>query len=270
VKLGYQTNTWGGVVGHPAGVTSIKDLFYLANGSTEQALADVAAAGYEGVELFDGNIVAYADDPSTLRRLLEQHELALVGVYSGANFIFDDVLEEELWRVDTAAALAAELGAEHLVVGGGAQRVSPATDEDYAKLGAGLDRVVAIAERHGLTPTFHPHMGTIVESPEQIRKVFSQTSIGFCPDTGHLILGGGDPVALFRELADRTPYVHLKDVTADGTFVPLGQGVLDLAGMVSALSDANYDGWIVVELDGWDDPKAGAQHSHRVLTEALG
>ena len=45
MKLSCHTITWGGVVGHPVGVTSVKNLFYLANGSTEQALRDVAAAG---------------------------------------------------------------------------------------------------------------------------------------------------------------------------------------------------------------------------------
>ena len=61
MKLAYQTNTWGGVFGHPAGVTSVKDLVYLANGSTEEAMRDIAAAGYSGFELFEGNLVEYAE-----------------------------------------------------------------------------------------------------------------------------------------------------------------------------------------------------------------
>jgi inosose dehydratase len=111
MRLAYQTNTWGGVVGHPVGVTSIKDLYYLANGSTADAVGDVAAAGYDGVELFDGNVVEYADRLDELRELLDAHGQSLVGVYSGANFIFDDVLDQELWRIDRGAELAARLGA---------------------------------------------------------------------------------------------------------------------------------------------------------------
>ena len=53
MKLGCQSITWGGVVGHPVGVTSVKDLFYRANGPSEAALRDIAAAGYAGVEMFD-------------------------------------------------------------------------------------------------------------------------------------------------------------------------------------------------------------------------
>ena len=91
MKLAYQTNTWGGVFGHPAGVTSVKDLLYLANGSTEEAMRDIAAAGYSGFELFEGNLVQYADREDELRGLMEELRLELVGVYSGANFIFPEI-----------------------------------------------------------------------------------------------------------------------------------------------------------------------------------
>src|SRR5689334_15358686 len=192
MRLAYQTNTWGGVVGHPVGVTSIKDLYYLANGSTEDALRDIATAGYEGVELFDDN------------------------------------------------------------------------------LGAGLDAVVEIAERHGLAATYHPHLSTIVETPDQVDKILERTSIGLCPDTGHVIAGGGDPAQLISRHAARIPYVHLKDIdTETGSFVPLGQGALDVDGVMGALTAAGYDGWITVELDAWDDPLAGAAASHRRLEPPL-
>src|SRR4051794_32773592 len=136
MRLGHQANAWGGVVGHPVGVTSIKDLYYLTPGDTLATLGEVAAAGYEGVELFDGNL---AEDRGALRDGLEQHGLSLIGVYSGANLVFPDVLDEELWRVRNACTWAAELGAEHLVIGGGAQRAEPPGDADYDRLAAGLD-----------------------------------------------------------------------------------------------------------------------------------
>ena len=83
MKFAYHTNTWGGVWGHPAGVTSIKDLFYLSNGSTDEAAADIAAAGYKGLELFDGNLMGFADRKSDFHALLERYNLKLVAVYSG-------------------------------------------------------------------------------------------------------------------------------------------------------------------------------------------
>ena len=53
MKLGYSTITWRGVVGHPGGVTSIQDLFYMTHGHTPAALNDIAESGYQGTQLFD-------------------------------------------------------------------------------------------------------------------------------------------------------------------------------------------------------------------------
>lgn len=257
MRLAYQTNTWGGVVGHPAGVTSVKDLHYLTPGSTEEALTDIAAAGYEGFELFDGNLMQYAGREDVLRALMGQLGLELVGVYSGANFIFPDILEEELSKIAGVVELAASLGATHLVVGGGGVRSTGTEERDYRLLGQGLDRVVELADRAGLTPTFHPHLGTCAQSPEQIARVFAHTSIGFCPDTAHLEAGGGDPAELMRTYADRMPYVHLKDY-AGGAFLPLGEGGQDFDRILDDLRGSGYDGWITVELDAYAGRPADA------------
>ena len=264
MKLAYQTNTWGGVVGHPAGVTSVKDLYYLANGSTEQAFADIAAAGYAGVELFDGNLMQYVEREQAFRDLLAQRSLTLVGVYSGANFIYDDILDDELSKIQNVIDFAAKLNVEHLVVGGGAIRASGTRADDYRKLGAGLERVRELAERAGLTPSFHPHLGTIAQSPTQIAKIFAHTSINFCPDTAHLEAGGGDPAALIRQYADRIKYVHLKDLK-EGQFLPLGAGAQNLDDILAALHEMHYDGWTLVELDSWASPIEGARISKHYL-----
>ncbi len=214
VRFGHHANSWGGVVGHPVGVTSIKDLFYLTPGDTLATLAEVADAGYDGIELFDGNLAEFAED---------------------------------LWRVTRACGWAAELGAEH------------------------LDDVARVAESHGLVASFHPHLSTIVESPEQIQRLFDRTPIRFCPDTGHLQAAGGDPVELVRTYRERIDYVHLKDLDASGGFVPLGQGVLDVGGVLQVLRETDFDGWITVETDGWDgDPGAGARASRARLAQLAG
>lgn len=262
MKLAYQTNTWGGVVGHPAGVTSVKDLYYLTPGSMEDALRDIAAAGYAGFELFDGNLMQYARREADFRAAIGS--LQFVGVYSGANFIFDDILEEELSKIAGVAEFAATLGAIHLVVGGGAIRAGGTRDDDYRKLGAGLERVVEIAKRVGLTPHFHPHLGTIATAPDQIAQIFEHTSINFCPDTAHLQAGGGDPAELIRTYVDRVKYVHLKDY-GDGQFLPLGEGTQNLHDILAVLRDMHYDGWTLVELDAWDSPIEGARISKQFL-----
>ncbi len=270
VRLGYCANAWGGVYGHPVGVTSLKDSWYLTPGDTLGTLREVAAAGYEGVELFDGNVAEFADDLGELRAGLDAAGLALVGVYSGANLVYPEILGEELWRIRQASRWAAELGAEHLVVGGGAQRSGPPTDADFANLAAALDEIAAIAEDDGVTASFHPHLTTIVESPDQVARVFEASRIAFCPDTGHLQAGGGDPVELVRELRDRIHYVHIKDLDESGGFVPLGEGVLDVAGVIEVLKETGFDGWLTAEADGWQgDPGVGARVSRDRLREML-
>src|SRR3954463_1183399 len=271
MRFGHHANSWGGVVGHPVGVTSIKDLFYLTPGDTLATLGEVADAGYDGVELFDGNLAEFADDLDTLRAGLDERGLTLIAVYSGANLVFEEILGEELWRVRRACAWAAELGAEHLVIGGGAPRAEPATGAAHDRLAAGLDEVARVAEGHGLVASFHPHLSTIVESPDQIERLFDRTPIRFCPDTGHLQAAGGDPVELVRTYRDRIEYVHIKDVDADGRFVPLGRGELDVGGVLDVLRDTGFDGWVTVETDGWDgDPGAGARASRARLEQLLG
>jgi inosose dehydratase len=222
-----------------------------------------------GFELFDGNLMEYAGREDELRGLMARLGLELVGVYSGANFIFPDILEEELSKIAGVVQLAASLGAAHLVVGGGAIRSSGIEERDFRLLGEGLERVVGLAEQAGLIPTFHPHLGTCAQSPEQIAKVFAHTTIGFCPDTAHLEAGGGDPVELMRTYSGRMPYVHLKDY-ADGAFRPLGEGGQDLTRILDDLVATGYDGWITVELDSFPGhPVDAARTSKAYLDERL-
>lgn len=261
MKFGYQTNTWGGVVGHPAGVTSIKDLFYLTPGSDQEALRDIAAAGYQGVELFDGNLMAYQGREDEFRSFLTAGNLSLIAVYSGANFIYDDVLEDEFWRIEQAARIGQTFGAEFLVLGGGAKRHGGPREEDYTKLARGLDRAAEVARTFGLTALYHPHLGTLVEGPEALEKVMSQCTIGLCPDTAHLAAGGNDLPNLIRTYASRIPYIHLKGLSRDPFgFVPLDEDP-EMAAIWQALQDIHFDGWVTVELDSHADPKSAAARS---------
>lgn len=79
-----------------------------------------------------------------------------------------------------------------------AVRTGVVREDDYRLLGEGLAWVVVLAREVGLVPSFHPHLGTIVESPPQITQVFRHTGINFCPDTAHLQAAGGDPADLIR------------------------------------------------------------------------
>jgi inosose dehydratase len=271
MKLGYCTITWGGVVGHPVGVTSAKDLFYLTPGSMSDAVRAIGSIGYEGVEMFDGNLADYADRPDELRTILSDANVELVSVYTGANFIYADILPDELHRTRRAAELAAQFGASRLVVGGGATRADGIRDSDYDALADALDQVTDIAAGFGVEASYHPHLSTIVEGPDQLERLITRTKIGFCPDTAHLAAGGGDPAALIRRYPDRLKHVHLKDYIAKPfSFAPLGHGSLDFADILSAINEAAYDSWLMVELDTYDgDPSEAAQISKDYLDRLL-
>ncbi len=267
-RLAYQANCWGPLGGNAVGVTSITELTYRTFADMADAFSDIAAAGYSGVELFDGNLLDYS--AAEFRTILSDNGLTLVAAYSGANFIFDDILGEELARIRRAADRIAEIGAPHLVVGGGAKRAGGLRPDDHARLGAALEKVVGIAEERGLRAHYHPHLTTIVEGPEEVRRILAETSIDFCPDTAHLAAAGGDPAAMIREHRERISYVHLKGWQREPfAFTPLGQGDLDSAPIIAALLDTRFDGWVAVELDAWPDPRAGAEESRRYIEKCL-
>eukprot|EP01037_Dinobryon_pediforme_P016477 gene16477-16656_t len=265
-KKAYHANCWGPLGGNAMGVTSITQLTYNTFGDMERAMADIAACGYAGIELFDGNLLGYEGRLSDLRRVLDANHLQLVATYAGGNFIFDDILGEEMARIERGARAAAELGAEHLVVGGGAKRANGLQPDDFKKLGSALDKIAALAQKYGLRGHYHPHLSTIVEGPEEVRKIFSYTSIDFCPDTAHLAAAGGDVPAMIREHAKRISYIHLKGWQSEPfVFTPLDEGTLDMAAIVAAISDIGFSGWITAELDSWPDPREGARRSMEFL-----
>lgn len=267
MKFGYPTITWGGVVGHPGGVTSIKDLFYMTHGDTAAAIRDIASVGFDGTEVFDGNLAEFANDPDALLDVLKETGIQLVSVYTGANFIYDEILDDELYKIEQAAELARKFGASRLVIGGGAKRPAGIQADDFKKTGRGLDMAADIARANGLESSYHPHLGTISETLDGFHRIMDSCSIGFCPDTAHLVASGIDPVAAIDRYGDRLKHVHFKDFSAkSGEFLPLGEGDIDFVAILAAIRRANYDSWLMVELDSYKgDPKAAAAISKRYL-----
>src|SRR6266511_162693 len=140
-------------------------------------------------------------------------------------------------------------------------------DDQWRVLLANLDRVHDTATERGITATLHPHVGTIVEGPQEVARVLEGSSIALCLDTGHLIVGGSHPARLAAAVPERIGHVHLKDVDAwlaaqirsgtltyteavkAGLYRPLGTGDVDVAAIVRVLESAGYQGWYVMEQD---------------------
>jgi inosose dehydratase len=271
MKVAYMTNAWGAVMAHGGAANNVNSAFYVSTGPDAEAVAGIAASGYEQIEIFDGNLLAYEGKEADFKKILADNKVSLLAVYSAANFIYDEILDEELFRIKKAAAFAKKFGATQIALGGGATRYNGIQEADYKKLGAALDKVCDLAEGLGMTASFHPHMGSLVQSPEQQDKVMPHTRICLCPDTGHVVLGGGDPVAVVKKYADRIKYIHLKDVTKDGMFCPLGKGGIDFPAIVDILGKNGGKVLYAIECDGWSgDPKEGAEITAAYLKSKLG
>jgi inosose dehydratase len=239
----------------------------MTHGDTKVAIRDIAKVGYQGVEVFDGNLAEYASNPEELLQVLTQNNIELVSVYTGANFIYDDILDDELFKIEQAAQLAKQFGASRIVIGGGAKRPSGPRADDFKKVGRGLDMAADIARDNGLESSFHPHAGTISETLDGFHQIMDACSIGFCPDTAHLTMCGIDPVAAIDKYGDRLKHVHFKDLSNQtGNFTPLGEGDINFKEILAAIKRANYDSWLMVELDSYEgDPQHAAEISKRYL-----
>jgi len=269
MKVAYMTNAWGAVMAHCAAANNVNGAFYVSTGADEDAISAIAKTGYESIEIFDGNLLAYEGREAEFQKLLSDNKVSLLAVYSAANFIYDEILPEEFFRIEKAARFAKKFGATQIVLGGGATRFDGIREDDYEKLASALDKAASMADSLGMTASFHPHMGSLVQSPRQIDKVMPLTRINLCPDTGHVALGGGDPAAIVKKYADRIKYIHLKDVTKDGMFCPLGMGTLDFQAIAAPLKGRNV--LYAIECDGWSgDPAKGAQTTFEYLKSKLG
>ena len=138
-----------------------------------------------------------------------------------------------------------------------------------------------LVEKHGVKLAVHPHVGSLVESREDIARVMDGTdprAFFLAPDTGHLAAAGCDVVEVFRTYGDRVVHAHLKDYRQPaapgqrGAFAPLGTGNVDFPGIVALLEARRFDGWLDVELDGGrgGDPADAARLGRDYLTSRLG
>jgi inosose dehydratase len=236
----------------------------------DRVLSEMAGLGLRATELGpDGYLPA---DVSKLEAMLTGHGLRLVAGFVPAVLHEPGRLEDELDRVASRADLLAAAGAEVLVVAAATERKgyesgSDLDDPGWASFAAGIGRVIDLGSERGLAVALHPHQGTVIEGPRQVERLLESAPVSLCVDTGHLMVGGADPVELTREARHRVAHVHLKDVSADlaervrtgrvgyrdavakGMYRPLGDGDVDVAAIVSALEGSDYDGWYVLEQD---------------------
>ena len=234
----------------------------------ERVLAEMAELGLTATEL--GPLGYLPLDARDLRARLDAHGLALVGGFVPL------VLHER--EHAEARAATAQIAALLSGAGGDVFVAAAVMDADWSPprpldrtqlthLAANLTEVAALVADHGLTFALHPHAGTLVESADDIERLLALTEVGWCLDTGHLLIGGCDPVGFLRDHGERVTHVHLKDVdavvasryrtgeltlmgaTQAGMFRPLGHGDASIAEVLAELDAQGYERWLVLEQD---------------------
>lgn len=262
MRVGYMTNAWGITSGAGGGVTSIKDLLYLSAGLSKDVFQDIKGAGFDYIEIFEGNLLGYG---KRFSKILEEQGLKLLAVYTGGNLIFKDILAEEFYKIEKTCETAAESGACYLTVGGGAVRHDGVQEDDYKRLGEALDGIDVIAAKYGLCACYHPHLGTIAENAQQIEKVLNNCGIAFCPDCGHIQAAGSDAAGVVEKYIERIPYMHLKDF--DGkSFAELGRGTVNFEKIFALLSKSQRIDF-TVEAERIADPFLRAENAKRFLEQ---
>ena len=241
----------------------------------EQVLADARDLGFAGVELGG----KFPREPEALKRLLAGYGLELVGGWYSASLLARSAADEiEALRNHLDLLLA--LGSTVFVIAETSNAIhgrrdcplsnSPVLGDDERKaFGERLTKVADFIDRSGLRLAYHHHLGTVVETAEELDRFIESTgdNVGLTLDTGHAALGGIDPLRVIRKMPGRVAHVHCKDVrrrvfesvmkregsfldgVLEGMFTVPGDGDLHFSSLMEALAAAGYSGWIVVEAE---------------------
>ena len=234
----------------------------------ERVLAEMAGLGLTATELGPPGFLPA--DAQVLRARLDAYGLALVGGFVPL-VLHEPSCDDARASADAIAATLRRAGAEVFVaaavVDAAWSAPPPLSDTQIADLARNLGTIAELVAGHGLTFALHPHAGTLVESAADVERLLEATDVGWCLDTGHLLIGGGDPVAFIRDHHDRVVHVHLKDVdaavaarfrageltlmgaTQAGLFRPLGRGDASIAEVLDELDAHGYERWLVLEQD---------------------
>ena len=234
-----------------------------------RVLGEMAGLGFRATEL--GAPGFLPAEPGDVKSELGNYDMSLLGAFTPV------VIHDSSHRNEAIAS--AREAARFLQSAGATKFIScPVLDMDWSIPRAlSSSEVTHMAEmfaiiddicgEHGLEQVLHPHVQTLVETKDDISRVLDTCDVHFCLDTGHMAFGGQDPVEFAKDCMDRVGHVHLKDIRLDmvdsvlrrevtlmaatqaGIFTPLGQGDVDIMGVVQALEGAGYQGWYVIEQD---------------------
>jgi inosose dehydratase len=248
-----------------------------AETSLESCLAQARQIGFEGMEL--GH--KFPREPAQLAAALAAFGLKCVSGWYSAQLLRREV-PAELEALRPHLNLLKAVGASVLVLAEVSSSVHGARHTPLSRrpllpagqwraFGERLTELAARTQAEGLRLAYHHHMGTVVQSEEDIERLMQATGpeVGLLLDTGHARFAGADPQRLAQRHAARICHVHAKDVRAavcararaedlsflaavlEGVFTVPGDGCIDFAAVFRELS--GYSGWVVLEAE--QDPR---------------
>ena len=244
----------------------------------EQCVSEMALAGFTGSEV--GN--KYPKDPEILKKALQLRGVEICNQWFSSFLIskpFEEVEKEFRAQLSFLKAMGAKIiGASEQSYSVQGQQETPVfgqkyvmDDKEWELLCSGLDRLGKIAkEEYGISLTFHHHMGTVVQNPDEVKRMMDNTNpeyVSLLFDTGHFAYCGADPLEMVKTYADRIRHVHLKDIRPEvvqkvkdnglsflegvrlGAFTIPGDGCIDFDPIFEVLEKAGYEGYMVVEAE---------------------
>jgi inosose dehydratase len=236
--------------------------------ASDRVLGEMRELGLRTTEL--GPTGYLGAQPQDVRDQLGRYDMRLIGGFLPVPMHIDPALD--LTEATDAIATLAAGGSDVVVLAarsadGSYDRKVAMSDEEWTVMLGNVDRLQQVVRDHGMTPTLHPHVGTAIEDRDAVLRLLESSDILLCLDTGHLLIGGMQPMELLELAGGRVAHVHLKDVNEtvaalvaagdasyigavrQGLYTPLGDGDLDIAAIVTALENVGYQGWYVLEQD---------------------
>ncbi|WP_354334281.1 sugar phosphate isomerase/epimerase [Pedobacter sp. CG_S7] len=240
LKVGYSAITWGG--------------------NDVQAIKDIAALGFKGIQLRSNILKEYGAKPEAIKELLKQYNLAFPMFSSGSANINTGNDEAVIqMHLDNAKFVKAVGGEFIQVTNSSRPKKGIPSQADLQKYGRLLNEIGKRTGDIGIQTTYHNHMHQLGETPQEVEVILENCDrdhVKLLLDIAHYHQGGGDPVKAIKHYQKRIIALHLKDVRPKGapeskayTFVELGQGKVDLPGVFKTLEEIKFKGWGIVELD---------------------
>ena len=246
-------------------------------GGADDLLDAIAAAGYAGIEITDTMIGRYEGQPAAFAEALEARGLTLVAYACGSDsgFTEPDALAADLAMAEAAIRFTAAFPGAHLSFGSATLMSEGPRDAKVEAAARFYNAAAARGARAGVPVAVHPssHHNTLLFTRADYDALFPKLdpeTVGWVPDTGHIIRGGQDIGDTLRHYRDRIRYLHLKDVDRDGTWWMLGHGACDVPAVIEAVRAApRFNGWLVVEEESDEagrDPAAAVARNRATLS----